>query len=377
MRTDLLLTSKEEGRRFVVTLIGAVLLLALVYVLAHIPSAMQEEAPRAVADPCAAEAPPATEFQRSLVSVSCQGIVDILDPAGLEWWVGGRATLVVDRMLERNERIYERLALVSELFSALRTQVPSDPGRANPASFPVGTDLRGMHLQGRYLELTAGLRDLIERQVSRGSASAAFQTTHDLLSRTAMELTQLKREQHTDRNQLAPPAVSRLFFWTTPTLSMVEVLFFALFGVLTNLLVNSAEFLRRGDFRPAERWVAYTKLIYGPVLAVILASAIVMGWFDVGNYETRAYTFPVLGFVFGYSSRRVVTLFDKLVERILGSATQSIESGPAEIAERRAALLTAQIQALPVDSLEDLRAKAREVGRAQLKTGAIALEARA
>jgi len=116
---------------------------------------------------------------------------------------------------------------------------------------------------------------------------------------------------------------------------MIEVFLFALFGVLTNLLVNAAEFLRKKEFDSAERWVAYTKLVYGPSLAVILVFAITQGWFDLGDYQTRSFTLPLLGFIFGYATRRTVTLFDRLTTKILGAASDSIKRGPKAIAQKR------------------------------------------
>ena len=144
---------------------------------------------------------------------------------------------------------------------------------------------------------------------------------------------------------------------------MLEVLFWALFGVLTNLLVNATEYLRKGTFQPRERWVAYTKLLYGPIFAVILVLAMINGFFETESYEVRVWTLPLVSFLFGYASRRTARLIDRLLERFLGAAEKAIDAGPGPVAARRQALVDKLMDAYRPSDLPTLRAQAKELAR--------------
>ena len=63
--------------------------------------------------------------------------------------------------------------------------------------------------------------------------------------------------------------------------------------------------------------------------------AILIGWIDVGSYQTVSWSLPVLGFLFGYNSRKTALLVDRLSERLLGAARESIDEGPEAVAKRR------------------------------------------
>ena len=369
-----LATSPEDGRRFVSRLIAGILLLLVLYVAAHIPQYDGDE-----------------QLRTNLVQVDSIGVAAFPDPQGIRWWVGARADDAIEGMTSRNEGIRQGRARVFRLLESLVVVTPRYPAggydhggirtadrRTRPHLIRYGSDLWPLALSGDY----SGLAQELALLEGSGLAPSTLTNTPSLarvidnLQSEVSRLEGLKAQQLGALVGLGPPTFSRMFFWATPTLSIVEVLFFALFGVLTNLLVNSAEFLRKGEFRPAERWVAYTKLVYGPVLAVILTIAMVMGWFDAGGYPVRVYTLPLLGFVFGYASRRVVTLFDEIVGRILGSVGTSVREGPEAIAlERREYLDTTRVTQ-PASSIDDLRRKAKELTYEYLKTGAIELEAR-
>ena len=359
-----LATSREEGRRFVSRLIAGILLLLILYVAVHIPRYDGDE-----------------QLVANLVQVDSTGIAVFPDPQGIRWWIGGaRADDVIESMISRNVGIRQTRASVSRLVESLVVRTSRHPIEERDLGGVIrfGFDLRPLALSGDYSGLARELTLLESSRLAPSTLSRnpSLARGIDNLQIEVSQLEELKAEQLHELVGLGPPTFSRMFFWTTPTLSIVEVLFFALFGVLTNLLVNSAEFLRKGEFRPAERWVAYTKLVYGPVLAVILTTAMVMGWFDAGGYNVRVYTLPLLGFVFGYASRRVVTLFDELVGRILGSVGTSVREGPEATALRRRQYLDSRSVTQAASSIDDLRRKAKELAYEYLKTGAIELEAR-
>ena len=158
-------------------------------------------------------------------------------------------------------------------------------------------------------------------------------------------------------------SIGDLLFSVAPNLSILEVLFWALFGVFTSLLVNSAEYLRERSFNPDERWVAYTKLVYGPILAMVIVLAIMFGWLSLGPYEARVWTLPLVGFIFGYASRRTVNLFEKLQDKVFGATEKSIREGPKKIMEARAKTLEMLRDAARPKSMKELRERAKEHAR--------------
>ncbi|GAB5379604.1 MAG: hypothetical protein Alis3KO_30000 [Aliiglaciecola sp.] len=169
----------------------------------------------------------------------------------------------------------------------------------------------------------------------------SYADTNDIANQLLITLSDLKQQTDAQKRDVKAikPSSARSFFWSSPTGSSIEVIFFAVFGVLANLLVHSAEYLRKGNFKPSERWVAYAKIVYGPILAWILVTAIAVGWFDLGEYEVGVLSLPLLAFILGFYSRKTVALFDRLGKKVLGEAEKSIEKGPAEITARRKAAL--------------------------------------
>ncbi|MBO9491204.1 hypothetical protein J7384_12600 [Endozoicomonas sp. G2_1] len=195
------------------------------------------------------------------------------------------------------------------------------------------------------------------------------------LVKSLAELQQQAGEQYQDIKYLRA-SKAKSFFWSSPIGSSVEIIFFAIFGVLANLLVNSAEYLRNNNFKASERWVAYSKLIYGPILAWILVTAIAVGWFDLGDYQVGIYSLPLLAFIFGFYSRKTVSLFDKLGKRIFGSAQQSVAQGPADIIARRKAFLAQFTHSLKPRSITELKRSAFQVKDEMIKTIVLEQEAK-
>ncbi len=127
--------------------------------------------------------------------------------------------------------------------------------------------------------------------------------------------------------------------------------------------ISSAEYLRKGDFQPIETWVAYPKLIYGPILAVVLVLALINGFFTVENYKLRVWTLPLVGFIFGYAARRTARLVEKVIERFLGKAEQGIAKGPEAASAKQTALVNDLKNALKPRNMEDLRSQAKKLAK--------------
>jgi hypothetical protein len=295
--------------------------------------------------------------------------VTLVDGRAVAWLVGEeKATAILDRLQERTQQVRTLLERERRQREALDVRWRETIGdRAAQFTSPA-VALKRYAIAGNWSEAF----DEAEAYARTHQAGAPrLYSAAAGLADTYGELSRIQGEQRADIDALVPSQIDP-FFWTSPAGTVIEVWLFALFGVLTNLLVNSAEFLRKGLFRPAEQQVGWTKLVYGPVLAVILVLAILVGWLDLGDYETRATTLPLAGFVFGYAARRTVALFDGFVTRLLGSAADSIRTGPGRIAARRAAFLDRYADSLRPRSLAALRADAREIADAQVKTAVLA-----
>ena len=64
------------------------------------------------------------------------------------------------------------------------------------------------------------------------------------------------------------------------------------------------------------RGVAHAKLLYGPIVALLLFSILYEGWIRPGSYEMRAWFVPAVSFFLGYASHA----FAKALDRFFDSA---------------------------------------------------------
>lgn len=161
----------------------------------------------------------------------------------------------------------------------------------------------------------------------------------------------LRAEQEADIATLQPPQ-KVLFFWTSPIGLVVEVLVWSLLGVLTNLALATSEAVRRKQFKPVERFVFYTKIAYGPVLALVLSLMVVYGMIDLGSYQVRSWAMPLVAFLFGFASRKTANVIDKLANKVLGDASKSAAEGPGAVQERFNKRMQEMELAPTVNSLE-------------------------
>lgn len=352
-------SQKEQlrpGQMFVTGLIASTLLLFIVYVVAHI--FVSDEFSHASLD--------------KTYRISPAGEMILMDVHTITWVIGEEiATPILKRMQAQTNQIrilLERLATQESRVARLwKNEIGSDkPVKGSPLFI-----INRAKNSGNWRSAGNELVLLVEQY--EGLDVDDLINSIRIVTDTLAELARIKNEQENDRLALSP-SKTKSIFWTSSYGSMTEVFFLALFGVLTNLLVNSAEYLRKGQFKESERWVAYTKLVYGPVVSVILITAIIMGWFDVGDYDTRAYTMPLLGFIFGYASRRSVALFDKLVGKIMGAADKSIEEGPDKIAKKEARYLKQFEASFKPRNLAALATKAHEMAAKYVKAEALKME---
>ncbi|MBX2851905.1 MAG: hypothetical protein KTR15_09190 [Phycisphaeraceae bacterium] len=346
---------KKRGQHFVWLLIGLTIGLALVYVGLKI-----------IWNPTDKDSQPRV---KDYAFVDPHGQLIVTDAITMNWYVDeinsaeiiARMKATYTRMNTLRDQIYISLPVIAQ--ERKKMTGIKDATKSNPlpsyltnkqSNTLIGQLGRGKHKQAieTWSQTTAA------EVVDRGNKFASSYEQIQRVSKNLNELNVLYQNQAADLKALSPPQIGVHLFWTSCWRSMLEVIFFSVFGVLANLLVNSAMYVRSNEFRPSERYVAFTKLIYAPILSMVLVLGVMFGWLDFGSYEVRVFSLPLIAFILGYFSRRVVTLFDRFGTRVLGAAEKSIEAGPAAIAKRRKQLLKEQMSVTYPGSLSELRAEA-------------------
>lgn len=342
---------KRQGQRFVSWLLSFLIFVCAVYFIAHKLWPSEKTMPQL----------------QALVAISKAGGVTARDPSALDWYLGSVTVKpVLEATGKRNLQIETLQNEVYDLIQQARERSQDSQGQS---FVEIKSKVEEGDYQGAGLILSA-----VQRGFGDGSLNAIGRSLFVSLNEHINTLDRLRREQNLDIANLTPSLMSS-FFWTSPEGALYEVLFWSLFGVITYLLVNSAEYLRTGRFKPSERWVTYTKLVYGPMLSLVLVLAIMNGYFDLGSYSVRAHTLPLVAFIFGYAARNIVTLFDKLVERVLGAAGTSIEAGPEAAVARRQADIDDMMASAKPQTMAHLKAMANEIAHPLIQTNIAQKEA--
>ncbi len=345
--------AQHTGRAFVKTLLKILSAAIAVYAISHIVVASDAlRSTDCTADPADTHAAAECESAWSaFAEIDRFGHVRFHGFGEMDWYVGAATARAI--MAE----VGERSLAIDDTRVALRSFSQRLVERARG---PRTTAFKHAIAIGDFAVATDEL-SAIRAQYAPESFRTLF---HGLDFDTAFEqllfLQRAIEEQTQSLNRLEPP-LNSLFFWTSPTLSILEVLFWSLFGVLTNLLVNSAEHLRKNDFNPDERWVAWTKLFYGPVLAAVVVLALINGFFQVESYAIRVWTLPLVAFIFGYASRRTAVLFERIIERFLGAASEGAGAGPQKALETRQAMIAELMAAYRPPTIRALNTKAKDV----------------
>jgi hypothetical protein len=357
-----------DGARFIrmiITLLGVTIAL---YAISHLlvvsgsPTVGSECDAEACADDCTATDAGQITW-RTFVCLDALGTPQFFNLADIDWYVGiDRAEPVITDLQQRAAQMSEMRTRIRAGLEVFRSSLTTD-GR-NAVDSIIENLSRGEY-EAAYVALTVLIQTAGEDDVR----DAEIQRHRDSI----LELQRMREAQRNDAVQLAPP-LSRLFFWTSPSLSIVEVLFWALFGVLTNLLVNAAEYLRKDNFNPNEVWVAYTKLVYGPVLATVLVLALINGWFSVESYDIRVWSLPLVAFLFGYAARRTARLVDVVLARFLGQAEQGARAGPGAVAAERERNFALLRELTRPRSFKDFRDQAKKLARETVAIEAAKLE---
>jgi len=349
--------NETAGKRFIALLIALLLIATFIYAFSHlivketVPCQTKDDAFNPCGDSTCSENMDKLSWQ-NFARIDAKGRVSLRNVGDIDWYVGGnRVKEILPQIRDRTEEMdrahmdFEKQ--LDEFAAGLLDRKPVDV-------------LSETILMGDYQKAYVQLNEL-SKEISNSDIGS--------MKILLLTLDQKMQAQCNTLDDLSPP-LSRMFFWTTPTLSVFEVLFWSLFGVLTNLLVNSAEYLRKGTFQPVETWVAYTKLVYGPILAVVLVLALINGFFGIESYQVRVWTLPLVGFLFGYAARRTANLVEKLIERFMGRAEKGIAAGPEAVAKRRIAMIKELKEALRPRNMDELRNQAKKLVK-ELTTSAV------
>jgi hypothetical protein len=337
--------ASARGRAFITHVM--LLFAAALFLYAFLHAAIVQPAPSG-APGC--QAPPSWAC---FVAIDPLGDLRVVHAGHLDWYVGratardvlGRAESNSLALDELRQRIGLRVG--AQIAPLLVDRAPADLLARQVAS-------------GRYDEAARSFDEIVASLSTLSANGSAIELVG--ISTDLDRLAQLKRDQQALAERLSP-ALPDAYFWTSPALSILEVLFWAFFGVSTQLLVRTAESLRRGEFRPPERVVGHTKLMYGPVLAVALVGASINGLIQPDDPVLRVWALPLVGFLCGYASRWIAHALDRLFERVFGRAEVAVPMGPGPEIEKRRELVEKLFVAHRPADLVQLRRQLRELSR--------------
>lgn len=119
-------------------------------------------------------------------------------------------------------------------------------------------------------------------------------------------------------------------FWLQGPLTMVEIIFWSLFGLIASVLYRVSEAISKREFDIRKTPIHIAKIIYAPLSAIVIIFSINALTTSNGNpFEEIDYGLIVFSFILGFFSGRTVDLLKRLKDIILplgGSEDQSAQS---------------------------------------------------
>ncbi len=303
---------KDRGKRFFLSLVAGLGLLAALWFGSH-------------------RVWPSSEVRPSIediVTVDAKGRLIVRQESDLRWFLGETRSRPI---LERGRQRFARMRVIEQQATALlgdfeTRSLGSDPAGARALRLQLQAgDYQGAH--AAWLGMLSRLSEHTRTDLVGGKL------VFDLKLATR-SLADLKREQHEEVVRLAS-LFPTLPFWIDPAFALLEILFWALAGVLANLLRNSVEYLRRDLYEPVEAWVAFSKLAYGPVLSMILVYGLTLLLVDYIPVDLRAYGTVLLAFFVGYNSRKILRILDLSGGAMLGEAERAVRPSEASAEARQ------------------------------------------
>jgi hypothetical protein len=154
------------------------------------------------------------------------------------------------------------------------------------------------------------------------------------------------------------------YFWLKGNWLILEVLLFALLGVLCNSLYHISENLRTSNYNTKEAVVYYVKLFYAPAVTLIIYLGIDLLISDSSSVATVSNT-VVLSFILGFFSGRSIEILQRFKNFLvppLGKPPPVKKEAPVKTAEYKAFI------GLPVDEQKKIINEFIKTNATNLKT---------
>ena len=331
-----------QGRTFLLAMGGLILVAMAAYILAHwwYPARLTLKDPR------------------RLVQMDEFGRTSVISAEDIDWNVGKEKALpLMTEMEQRSQRIHSEVSALQEGLVGLRERF--DPVHREGV-FGISDQIGNGHFTDA-LRLLSGLRE----DLAPGTIGADGFRIIANVEAVLTKLEGLKREQLVALDNLRTPD-RYVVFWFRPNLLLIEVAAWSLFGVMTSLLFHSGEFQRKKEFAPAERWVAYTKLLYTPLITVVLVLALWAGIIRIGGPESRVWLTPLLSFLVGFNARKAADLVDAISQWVLNRARDSLRRTDEEREAAREEQIAPILKAMPAQFLSDFRTEAKQQAKDEL-----------
>lgn|GEM_PF-2081951 len=118
------------------------------------------------------------------------------------------------------------------------------------------------------------------------------------------------------------PIKKKSYFFLCSNYALIEVLLWALMGVVCNSIYRLSEYIRRGQFDTKEGVVYFVKLLYAPVITLIIYLGSNFLNADLGTQASIGNT-VVLSFVLGFFSGRSIELLHKIKDILFPNTQDS------------------------------------------------------
>lgn len=178
--------------------------------------------------------------------------------------------------------------------------------------------------EGRFFSAATDLRKVVqswspETQTTAGEAS---------LFTLIYQLEQLSSLQDWQCSLVASAKIPEIdtVFWARPRGALLEAVIWSSMGTLVNLILNISRARSRGRYRASEVWISVSKIVYGPVLSLVLVLFIYFGIVKA-SVDVRFWLLPLLGFLFGYNTHKTAVTVDRLSEKLFGDIAKTTDAG--------------------------------------------------
>lgn len=131
-------------------------------------------------------------------------------------------------------------------------------------------------------------------------------------------------------------------FWLCGNKVFLEIIFWALFGLVASILFRVTEAIRNQDFHAKRIPIHLGKIIYAPLSAIVIIFSIDVLASDNGNaFESIDHGVIVLSFILGFYSGRTIELLRRIKDLLLplGEDTETARKGDGRMYKVKGKLL--------------------------------------